>query len=130
MRAQDKKDRQYAQKLLEISKDGDRVCPQRVEAVIAHLQSNPPVRYRRVLKQFLLYVKRSIARSHALIECASSLDSASVSSIEQKLSAHYGRSISTETRSNPELIAGIRIHIADDVWDDTVSAHLESLKAK
>lgn len=128
MPASDKKDKAFAQKLLEISKEGDRVTQERVDAVLAYLRQKQPRGLRRILKHYMKYVQRSISRSHAVIECAGSITPEQAQQLEQSFSHYYGRSISSEVVQNLDLIAGVRVHVADDVWDETVAAHLETLK--
>ncbi len=129
MRKQDK-DKSLAKKLLQVSMDGQHISAERVHGVLAWLRDKQPVRYRQVLVAYLHQVERQVAFTNAVIESATILDANAVNTIQHSLSTRYGRPVTTEVRQNPALIAGIRIHLADDVWDDTVSSHLENLIAK
>ena len=50
--------------------------------------------------------------------------------IERVPSSRYHRSVSSVARENPDLIAGIRVSIGDDVFDASVAGHLEKLANK
>lgn len=128
MRNRDK-DKKFARKLTEISMDGQQVSAERVQAVLAYLRDRQPPRHRQVLVEYLHAVERADGLTRARVETAGTLNSASLAQIEKNLSERYGRPIHAESENNPELIAGVRIHIGDDVWDDTVAAQLETFAA-
>ena len=43
------------------------------------------------------------------------------------MSRKYERRVSTETKENPALIAGIRVRIGDDVYESSVAGQLSAL---
>jgi len=45
------------------------------------------------------------------------------------MSKKYGRAITVSTRANPELLAGLRVHVGDDVYESSVSGQLGALAA-
>ena len=48
--------------------------------------------------------------------------------IRRKFDAIAGRKIDLSIQTNPELLAGYRIRIGDDVYEDSISRSLENLK--
>jgi F-type H+-transporting ATPase subunit delta len=48
--------------------------------------------------------------------------------IVSNLKARYGEDLTTEFRTNPELLGGLRIKIGSDVWDGSVKGHLNQLQ--
>lgn len=128
MRASEK-DKLIARRLLELSCEEGRPSQERVNAVLATLREKAPSRHVQILREYARLVTRQIAHSTALIETAAALESATVEQIERDLSSRYDRSVSSEVHHNAELIAGIRIRLGDDVWDDSVATHLETLKS-
>jgi F-type H+-transporting ATPase subunit delta len=44
------------------------------------------------------------------------------------LKVRYGEDLTTEFRTNPELLGGLRIKIGDDVWDGSVRNRLSQLQ--
>ncbi|MEM9227393.1 MAG: F0F1 ATP synthase subunit delta, partial [Verrucomicrobiota bacterium] len=56
------------------------------------------------------------------------LSADTLNEIHDNLKTHYAREIDLITAENPELIAGFRVHIADDVYDASVSGRLHALE--
>jgi len=44
------------------------------------------------------------------------------------LRRRYGDDLTTEFRTNPDLLGGLRIKIGDDVWDGSVKNRLHKLQ--
>ena len=82
------------------------------------------------LKLYLYYVKQEIRNSEAVVEHAGRISSEIFESIEQMLSTRYGRVITSQRRENPNLIAGIRVSIADDVFESSIAGNLTGLSGK
>jgi F-type H+-transporting ATPase subunit delta len=81
-----------------------------------------------VLAQFLRLVKFDQARHAALVESATPLPEDLRTAIETDLMRRYGTSLTTTYAHRPELIGGLRIQVASDVYDSTVRAALETLE--
>ena len=60
-------------------------------------------------------------------ESAYPLDAASEKEVATKLEKRLGKTIKLETRTNPELINGIRFIMGDQIMDDSVAKRLEIL---
>ncbi|MFW5882822.1 MAG: F0F1 ATP synthase subunit delta [Verrucomicrobiota bacterium] len=126
----DKHSRQFAKRLLTLSQDAEgTVDPERVSAVLAALKKSPPRNYKQVLKSYLYLVRREIARRTAIIEHAGPIDPEQVESIRQSMTQRYGYPITTETRPNPQLFAGLRVRIGDDVYDASALGRLAQLSS-
>ena len=123
-----KSHKDYARKLVSLSLDeAGRISDERVNAILQVLKEKPPRHFKLILKIYLYYVKQEIRRSEAVLEYAGEIQPAAVEAIEGDLSSRYHRSVSSVTRENPELIAGLRVTIGDDVYDASVAGHLEKL---
>lgn len=116
-----------AKQLLALSLDNDQLSPERVSAVLQALEKNPPRQYLSVLRQYRVFVLREIRRTEALIEYAGEITEETVSSIERSFSEMYGRKITSVTRQNPSLLAGLRIRIASDLHEMSVVDRLQTL---
>ena len=123
----DKRLVQYAKKLVQISIEDGRVSDERVKAIMGTFASRPPRRFKTILKLYLYYIKRELRKSQAVIEYAGSINKSSIESIERNLTSHYGRPITVTLSENQELLAGIRISVADDVYDSTIAGSLNNL---
>lgn len=126
MRKQDIKDR--ARKWLELSLDADRqVCPERVRAVLDTVKQGPARKLKPQLKEYLNQVRREQRKGQAVVEHSGELSEQSLKDIAAHFTQLYGRPITVVTRRNPTLIAGMRVRVGDDVYEDSVSSRLNNL---
>ena len=119
--------RKFTKKLADLSLEDGLVSAERVDAVLETLRKNPPSKPRAVLKHYLYYIKQAANRSRALIEYSGQMEEPAVATIEQHLSHHYNRPITTATVENNSLIAGFRISVGDDIFDASVAGRLNNL---
>ena len=127
MLSTDKQLVQYAKKLVQISLEEGRVSDERVNAILQTFAAKPPRRLKTILKFYLYYLKRELRKSQAVIEYAGGITQDRIEAIEKNLSARYGRPITATLSENPELVAGLRVSVADDVYDATVTGNLNNL---
>ncbi|MGF1448923.1 MAG: F0F1 ATP synthase subunit delta [Opitutales bacterium] len=124
-----KEQSRFARKLVQLSLDETgRLSSERVGLVLEALRKSPPAGLRPLLKQYLRLSERERRKYTARIECAGSLEASMQSDLREFLETHYGRSIDFEIQENTALIAGLRVRIADDVWERSVAATLERLR--
>lgn len=129
MKKQAQANKDYAKKLVAISLDASGVVSaERVEGVLAVLRENPPRHHRSLLKQYLTYLRRELAKGQAKVEFAGELTNAVLAEIKDGLSTRYNRGIDVVTQENPKLIAGFRVAIGDDVFDASVAGRLHALE--
>ncbi len=95
-----------------------------VESLIAE----KPRHYVDALKVYQRLIRLETEKRHVVIESATQLNSALANQIVTNLRARYGEDLTTEFRTNPELLAGLRIKIGDDVWDGSVKNRLHKLQ--
>ncbi len=127
MATAEKSNKDFARKLVQLSLDDGAVSAKKVEAVLAALAENPPRRFKPILKQYLRIIKQEIRKSEAVVEHSGELGEETIGNLESWLTARYDRAIHVTTRENPGLIAGIRVSIADDVYDTSLAGQLETL---
>ncbi len=127
----DKTEKDFARRLvgLSLGEDG-RLSEERVQGVLQALRGKPPSQLKQVLKLYLHYVKQEIRKSEAVVEYAGGIGADTLESIENMLSARYGRVITSQSRENSDLIAGIRFTIADDVFESSIAGNLEGLSGR
>ena len=65
----------------------------------------------------------------AIVESAFAIGDAELKELEAALSRKFGSTVQAEVIIKPELIAGTRIMIADQVIDDSVASKLNDLRA-
>jgi len=87
-----------------------------------------PRRYVDVLKDYQRLLHLEAEKRHGVIESATPLNRSLGDRIVANLRAKYGEDLTTEFRTNPELLGGLRIKIGDDVWDGSVKSRLNQLQ--
>lgn len=83
---------------------------------------------RGILAHFLRLVKLDQARHTAKIESATPLQPELQAAIESSLEGRYGAGLFTTFSLRPELIGGVRIQAASDVYDGSVLAGLKRME--
>jgi F-type H+-transporting ATPase subunit delta len=101
----------------------------RVRSVVSKVAAAKPRAYMGILNNFSSLVRAEIDRQHAVVESATALDAGTQGNLKVSLSKKYGRELSLEFQVRPELLGGIRVKVGSDVWDGSVKARLEALKA-
>ncbi len=123
----DKSQKDFAKKLTQLSVEDGLVSPEKVDAVLGALTEKPPRRLKALLKQYLHCIKQEIRKSQAVVEHSGEIGEETLQDLQTRLSTRYGRTISVSARENRDLIAGLRVSVADDVYDVSLAGQLESL---
>ena len=125
---QDKILKKYSKKLTQISlnKEGA-VDGERVTAVLECLKQKSPKGIRKILQYYKNYIAQELGKTHAVVEHAGDLHANTAGKIQESLSGRFNRSIQVSPISNPDLIAGVRVTLADHVWEQSVSNSLKNL---
>ena len=114
--------------LVRLSRDGDRVSSERVEAVLTALRNRPPAGYREVVRLYRAAIARALQLEEVVIESAGPLSEETVADVVARFSASAGRSLRPVLKVRPDLLAGIRVRVGDDVWDASASGALSRLE--
>jgi F-type H+-transporting ATPase subunit delta len=99
----------------------------RVTAILAAVEANPPAGHLPLLRAYQRLVAAEVSRGQARIEHAGPVSEAEASAIAAAFSRHYGRAITPVTVPNPDLIAGLRVRVGDDVHDYSVAGTLAAV---
>ena len=83
--------------------------------------------YMAVLAEFKRLIKIDQATHTATVESAVPLRSELQTRLQESLATAYGEGITTEFSEDSSLIGGIRIRIANDVYDGSVKSRLAAL---
>jgi F-type H+-transporting ATPase subunit delta len=83
--------------------------------------------YLAVLSELKRLIRLERARHTAKIESAVPLQADLKASLLKNLQIAYGAELSTEFAQNPELIGGMRVRVANDVYDGSVRSRLAAL---
>lgn len=130
MRA-DRKLKDFARKLVALSLDEEGlVSESRVGEVLAALRQHPPRRPRTVLRLYLHGIEKALRETTVLVQHAGSLEAGTLETIRSTMAERYKRPLRADSRETPDLLAGIRVRVADDVYDASAAGRLARLAAE
>lgn len=118
-----------ARRLLQLSLVDGVVSAERVGGVLAYIAKHSPRQPVAVLRAYHHLVARELAKGVALVEHAGEVTPEILSAIEGAMAQKYKRPISSSTRRNDVLLAGLRVRVADDVFEASVAGKLAALAA-
>jgi F-type H+-transporting ATPase subunit delta len=99
--------------------------------VVSSLVQQPRERrVRQALARALSLVASQRGRVVATVTVAAPLSAAQSERLRDSLSARYGADVSLSTVIDPSIVGGLRVQIADDVIDASVSARLADLRQR
>jgi F-type H+-transporting ATPase subunit delta len=100
----------------------------KISHMVESLLAEKPRHYVDALKVYQRLLRLEEEKRHAVIESATQLNDSMKNQIVANLRSRYGEDLTIEFRTNPELLAGLRIKIGDDVWDGSVKNRLRKLQ--
>lgn len=101
----------------------------RVRLVVNKITTSKPRGYLAMLDSFAALVRNEVESQRAVVESATFLTDDIQKNLKASLSEKYGRELALEFHIRPELLGGVRVKVGSDVWDGSVKARLEALKA-
>src|SRR4051812_1444159 len=104
-----KEARKLSRELFQASFQDGRLDQSRVSAIARKVVEGKPRHYIGILQSYERLIRLELAKRHALIESASTLDDATRDQLETTLRGKYGADLTTEFQVTPELIAGLRV---------------------
>jgi F-type H+-transporting ATPase subunit delta len=119
--------RRMARELFRLSLSDGRLDASRVTEISQRVIADKPRAYLEILKELSRLVRLELDKRHAVIESASPLDDASAANLAKTLRTRFGNDITTEFRTTPGLLGGLRIKLGSDVWDGSISSRLNEL---
>jgi F-type H+-transporting ATPase subunit delta len=129
MAAHARKAQQFARQLFKLSVVDGTVSAERVSGVLEYIEKHPPANPVMVLKAYARFVAAELARSEAVVEHAGAIQAAALAAIAAAMTKKYGRPVTATARPNPDLLAGLRVHVGDDVYESSVAGQLAALAA-
>jgi F-type H+-transporting ATPase subunit delta len=122
-----KEARKLSEQLFRGSFTGARLDAEKVRSVTDFVIRTRPRQHVGVLKEFARLIRLELAKHHAVIESASPLEAAEKSAVTATIRAKYGADVTTDFKTNPDLIGGLRIQVGSDVVDASVRSRLDRL---
>ncbi len=125
-----KEARRTSRQLFRLCSVEGRLDETRVRSVVQKVIDAKPRGYIAILNALSTLVKAEVERQRAVVESATELTGAQKTELSSGLAHKYGRILALEYQIKPELLGGVRVKVGSDVWDGSVKARLESLKAQ
>ena len=118
-----------AKKLVEISLNEEgRVDPNKINLILAELRNKPMSHSLPILRNFLSLIKTKINSYEGYLEKADPSSDSSSNLISENISLAHGKRIDFVIEENNALIAGFRLRIGDDVYEDSIASRIARLK--
>lgn len=122
---------QLAKKMVLLSRDDAGVITEaRVGEILAGLRQVQPRHHLLLLRKYLNYLRRELARQTAVVASPVALSPESLETIAQHYTKLYDRPIQAVATEDESLIAGVRVRVGDDSYDASVSGYLQRLAAR
>jgi F-type H+-transporting ATPase subunit delta len=119
--------RRMARELFRLGFVDGRLDATRVSQISQRLIAEKPRSYAQILRELARLVRLELDRRHSIIESARPLDEATAAGIAKSLKLKFGDDITTEFRTSPDLLGGLRVKLGSDVWDGSISNRLNTL---
>jgi len=119
--------RRMARELFRLGFVDGRLDAAHIAEISQHLIAKKPRSYIQILKELARLVRLELDRRHSIIESARPLDEATAAGIAKSLKLKFGDDITTEFRTSPDLLGGLRVKLGSDVWDGSISNRLNTL---
>jgi len=123
-----KQARKITREMLRHSFTSNKLDEEKITEMVQSVIASKPRHYVDVLKDYQHLLHLEVEKRHAVIESATPLNRSVGDQIVANLRARYGEDLTTEFRTNPELLGGLRIKIGNDVWDGSVKNRLNQLQ--
>jgi F-type H+-transporting ATPase subunit delta len=113
--------------LLSVNDEG-KADQQRVEEVISELRKEGVSKSLPILQHYLTLMKRKINSYQGVLETSTNENSTLSKILSEKLLEAMGSKIDLVQEKNEPLIAGFKLRIGDDVYEDSLSSRISRLK--
>ena len=120
---------QLVRQLFKLSLVDGRISSEQVAGILGYVEKHHPVNAVTILTAYQRLIATEIAKGIAIVEHSGPVSPASLASIATALSNRYQRPVTTQTKANPALLAGIRVRIGDDLFESSVAGQLAALSA-
>lgn len=117
-----------AKRLFRLCMKEGRLNEDHLRKVFKTIADKKPRNFQGILVTLKDLTRMELARHEVTIESAEVLGAARAAQIEAELKKKHGEQISFEYKVLPELLGGIRIKKADDVWDGSLKSKIDRLQ--
>lgn len=123
------KQRRFAKSLVQLSlSDDGRIKRNSVEEILESLRLSRPTGLVTILRHFLHLIRRHEYTYHARVEYGGREGERLSEKILKKLNQNSSKALDLTVIDNPKLIAGCKIRLGDDVYENSISDRLNKLQ--
>jgi len=105
----------------------DRVAPETLR-LTSHAVATPTARFDRALESYQLIAARRQEQVTAVVTSATELSDQQLERMGTALSKQYGQTVNINVVVDPEVLGGVRVEIADEVIEGTISNRLSDAR--
>jgi len=120
---------QLARQLFQLSVVDGAVATERVGGVLEYVERHAVANPVMVLKAYQRLVATEIAKGVARVEHAGAVSDSLLAAIASAMTKTYRRPVTATAEARPELLAGLRVHVGDDIYESSVAGQLAALAA-
>jgi F-type H+-transporting ATPase subunit delta len=113
--------------VLTLNEEG-RVEPEKINNILTELKKESTRRALPILRNFLILIKQHINTYEGSIEKSDSNVDSTSNLISDNISKARGKKINLVIKENKSLVAGFRVRIGDDVYEDSIASRIARLK--
>ena len=118
---------QFGRNLYSLSLVDGSLSGERIAAVLAYMEKHRPAHTLPILKIYQRLVAAEVARGRAVVEHAGPITEAVLQDIARSMTKKYGRNVEAVPRRNDRLLAGLRVRVADDLYEYSIASQLAAL---
>lgn len=113
--------------VLSLNEEG-RVESEKINHILTELKKESTRRALPILRNFLTLIKQHIKTYEGSIEKSDSNVDSTSNLISDNISKARGKKINLVIKENKSLVAGFRVRIGDDVYEDSIASRIARLK--
>ena len=99
-----------------------------VKDVLSGLKESTPPRHREILKSYLKEIRKTLRQQLVEVELGCQPNDSIISVLKAKIDdLNASKSLELQVSTNNNLIAGYRIRLVDDVFEDSIQSRLTKL---
>jgi F-type H+-transporting ATPase subunit delta len=122
-----KKTNALARQLFKLSLKDGRLSPEHVTGVLQWVEKHRPPATVALLRAYRHLVATELARHQAVIEFAGDVAPAVFQEIADAMARRYGHPVQARPVARPDLIAGVRVRVGCDIYENSILSDLAAL---
>jgi F-type H+-transporting ATPase subunit delta len=120
---------QLARQLFTLSLVDGALSAERVGGVLEYVEKHAVANPVMVLRAYQRLVATEVAKGVARVEHAGPVSDATLAAIAAAMSGKYRRPVTAVGVDKPDLLAGLRVHVGDDIYETSIAGQLATLTA-